>query len=352
MDETDLAEVRNRRIGFVFQQFNLLPSLTALRNVELPLCYAGVPGAERTARATRGAGAGRAGRPGRPPARRAVRRPAAAGRGRPRPGHRAGPDPGRRADRQPRLDVDRTTSWRCSTSCTRRAARSCSSPTSTTWPSGPSGSCASATARSRPTAAARRAVPDDLARDLPHRPGRAVRTHRLRSMLTMLGILIGIAAVDPHRRARARAPSSRSARRSTPRQQPADRLARQHAPRTTGVRGGFGSRVHADRRPTPTALADTGGRAGHRQVAAESDHRRASLVDRHDQLDHDGRRHHADWLAVRARTLDVRARSSPPPTTTTAPTVVVLGADDGRGAVRHHRRGRPDRHRQRHRRSP
>ncbi|HVW80672.1 MAG TPA: ABC transporter ATP-binding protein [Mycobacteriales bacterium] len=51
MDERRLAEVRNRRIGFVFQQFNLLPSLTALRNVELPLSYAGVRPDERRARA-------------------------------------------------------------------------------------------------------------------------------------------------------------------------------------------------------------------------------------------------------------------------------------------------------------
>jgi putative ABC transport system ATP-binding protein len=51
MDEEDLADVRNRRIGFVFQQFNLLPSMTALRNVELPLCYAGVGRADRQIRA-------------------------------------------------------------------------------------------------------------------------------------------------------------------------------------------------------------------------------------------------------------------------------------------------------------
>jgi putative ABC transport system ATP-binding protein len=51
LSEARLAEVRNRRIGFVFQQFNLLPSLKAWRNVELPLMYAGVPRHERKRRA-------------------------------------------------------------------------------------------------------------------------------------------------------------------------------------------------------------------------------------------------------------------------------------------------------------
>jgi putative ABC transport system ATP-binding protein len=51
LDGDALASVRNRRIGFVFQQFKLLPRTSAQENVELPMVYAGVPAAERQARA-------------------------------------------------------------------------------------------------------------------------------------------------------------------------------------------------------------------------------------------------------------------------------------------------------------
>jgi putative ABC transport system ATP-binding protein len=51
MPDNDLAEVRNKEIGFVFQQFNLLPRLTALENVALPLIYAGIAKKERLERA-------------------------------------------------------------------------------------------------------------------------------------------------------------------------------------------------------------------------------------------------------------------------------------------------------------
>jgi putative ABC transport system ATP-binding protein len=51
MDDNDLARIRNKEIGFVFQTFNLLARSDSLHNVELPLIYAGVPSAERKRRA-------------------------------------------------------------------------------------------------------------------------------------------------------------------------------------------------------------------------------------------------------------------------------------------------------------
>jgi len=77
MDDNELAEIRNREIGFVFQTFNLLPRSTSLRNVELPLIYAGINPETREEMAVRALQEVGLGDRMKPQTERAIGRPAA-----------------------------------------------------------------------------------------------------------------------------------------------------------------------------------------------------------------------------------------------------------------------------------
>ena len=61
LDDDDLAAIRNKMLGFIFQQYNLLPKMSVLENVEVSLMYAGVPKSERDARAKKNTGPCRVG---------------------------------------------------------------------------------------------------------------------------------------------------------------------------------------------------------------------------------------------------------------------------------------------------
>ncbi len=116
LSDDELARVRNRTIGFVFQSFNLLPRTTALENVAMPLLYAGVGRSERLERARDAlARLGLEDRLTHEPSELSGWPAAARGD---RAGARdpAGDHPGGRAHRQPRLRVGRGRARRCSTS--------------------------------------------------------------------------------------------------------------------------------------------------------------------------------------------------------------------------------------------
>ena len=100
--ESQVTRVRAHSIGFIFQTFNLIPTLSAQENVEAALVPLGVGAAERAGPGGAGAGGRGPRRPGPAPALGAVRRPAAAGGDRPCAGQEAQGAAGRRADRQPR----------------------------------------------------------------------------------------------------------------------------------------------------------------------------------------------------------------------------------------------------------
>ena len=100
LDEKELAHIRRREIGFIFQNSQMLKRMDAMKNVELPLIYAGVRPRERARRAEEMLPAGSSASLSQP----AFRRPAAARRHCPRAGYAPQPPPGRRTDRRPGSD--------------------------------------------------------------------------------------------------------------------------------------------------------------------------------------------------------------------------------------------------------
>ena len=99
MKPSVLSGIRNREIGFIFQGFNLIPALTALENVELPLIYRGLPRDERRRLAQEALVCGRSGKAHGSPSGRDVRRTAAACCDRAGSGGKAADHHGGRADR-------------------------------------------------------------------------------------------------------------------------------------------------------------------------------------------------------------------------------------------------------------